>query len=598
MVVLVAALVGITIALPWPVVILSTALWVPALGRRIGSVAALALSTIVALWAILLTLTLAHASGIPMVDAVSAIFGVLGIAAIIVTPPPPTPGGRLARALPLMPALLGPLVWGCAQFTTVFQPAFARLGWVMRNDAVSNLIYARMTIGQNGIATGPLSNPVPLPPALVALTAVTGRPPLSSGSLLAHDLTAMTLTWGALAMLGCLFAGLICASIVRAARGARWTVLFAAGFGSVMPLTWLFNGYPIEYGFLNVPLALLVLFGAILLYFSAPGSPWTIFTGMTVAATVLLAVWSPLTVVPVALAIAAAAPAIVARRFSPRVPFVAAIVGTVLAAVYAGLVALPVFIGQKAALAGLGGIYNPGKWFLFVLVAAAVTAAVLLFRRVVARETLGIVLMAAGLLGGLGVLLFVSRRSPDPWIYYPIKFAWMGGLVLLIVIAGLVLALVGRLRLRALRAVGLALSAGFLVFLLLWQPFIQPGFVSMNPVDRLVRGGSADPTFSKVDEKMLELSQESRPTILWRSGVAHENAVNLYLIQVNAAFRPEKRELSRLASISYTDRSTKMLCRIGEQMGPGLVVRTRSTTLQHSLDVTCPSTTIRLATEP
>src|SRR5690606_31422696 len=127
---------------------------------------------------------------------------------------------------------------------------------------------------------------------------------------------------------------------------------------------------------------------------------------------------------------------------------------------YGVVVVLPVFLGQRGALAGAGGIYRIPEWAVFAAGLALGACAWLVHRRW-NHDFLGVVGLVTAGWGGIAVLLYISRRADDPWTYYPLKLAWLLVLLYLVLLAMLVAVLVSRVARRG-RQLAVALGAGVL----------------------------------------------------------------------------------------------------------------------------------------
>jgi hypothetical protein len=589
---------------PWINILLSGVPWVVGLGMRYGYTLAAPIALVVGLWVIIFSLMGTAWLRLPMPPTVALVFCLLCVGGCwytwsmrrVVMVPAIDKSSRLGR-LGWTAASAGAVLWLAAQVASYALPAFDRLNWVMRNDAVNNLMFARISLHDGGIPVGSLENPAPLPAGLLALSLAPGRASIPGARLLEHDLLATSWTWGGLIMIVCIASGATAGSIALRAGARRWVATSSAAAGSLMVLSWFFTGYPIEYGFLNTHVALPVLLAVVLMCLHAARAPWLALSGIAMGATVMLAVWSPLVVIPLAVGLATMVANWRRLRRTRGWPLAALVAAALQLLIYGICVSMPSFLAQKQALSGAGGIFDPGKWVIFALGAAVIVAAIFLFRNLMSPEFLSLSFLVIGGWAGLGVLLFVSRRAPDPWTYYPIKFAWLASLVYLVMLLGLIVALIDRyFRRRTLRAFGMSVLAGLLAVLVLWTPFIATSHVSMNPVDRLLRSQTLE-RFPTIAKYILAYTNPDTPEVMWQSNFDIEAEVNIWLIQLWAYSDNEDAELRVLAYTSYSDRSPQMLCRIADLAGPKLVVHTANPMLEQDLRRACPSTRARIVVE-
>jgi hypothetical protein len=597
---------GAIVGLPsWVVVGVAAALWLVVTARRLGYALAIPLALLGVASTITVVLLVTAAARLPMNESLGIAFGALGVAGGFLlarrTPAQPAPA-LLERAI-WVPSMVGAVVWVVSQVLTLRLAVNEMLSWVMRNDIANTLVFAHDVLYRTGITPGPRENPAPLPAALVAVTIAPARSAVPDETLLQHDLLLIAALWGALIALTCILAGMVAGSLARSSNAPRWMVASASALGSLVVLSWLFTGYPMEYGFINAHISLVVLLSAILVYLHSATSPAIGLTGLFVACAVMLTVWSPLVVIPAGLTVALAA---VHRRelLGARGGRLAAVlVGACLLAVAFLVLALPPFLSQRQALTGAGGIYQPGTWVVFTLAAGVATAAFLVSRKRSMRLFVGMIGVTASSLAGLGILLFISRRSPDPWTYYPIKFAWLAGLVLIVLLVGIAVGIVGVYAHNpALRNVLTALVVVAVSVLVVWSPDLRPALNTMNPIDRLFRGHEVE-TYPLVTGLVLELSRPGQPVLLWESseyreiGEHIEGEANIWLVQMWTDSLSEKLDVRALAYQAYFDKSPEMLCRMAELMGPGLIVHTELPELEASIDRECPTNTIAFVVE-
>jgi hypothetical protein len=591
---LVAALLG---ASAWPSAGLAAIVVAVAVGSRFGYWLGTATAVVLMMLLVLLALTASAALHLPM-DATLAIpSAALSIGCLLAArrlPPAVAVPFRFGRLAPLLAASSGSALVMAALVLSQRLPDNLRLDWVMRNDSANNLIFARQVIARGGIAVGGDENPAPLPSALVGLTAAPFRSTVGESDLLAHDLGAMALTWAVLIALCCLLTGLVVASIVRRANVGEPYVTIAAGAGSLVVLSWVFSGYPMQFGFLNTHVALVVMLAALLAFLSSGASRWLTHGVLLCSCVVMLAVWSPLVVIPgalVAASIGASWPALRSTR-GWRLAFILVAGGVLVAYVLA--VTLPVLLAQRDALDSPGGVVNPGNATSFVVGAATIGLVIAVFG-VLRMEAIGLALVVVFAWVGLGALLYLSRDQPDPFTYYPVKFSWLAELVFVVISLGLAISIAGRLRRwRAVRVAGMVAILSVVAVVVGWVPTWGERNQAQHPL-AFIAMGNAPSGLPTLGGYILDFTGPDRPAILWKSGFTGESAANIWILQVDSGSLDS--ELRSLAFASYFEKDPAVLCRIQELEGPGLAVHTQDANLETELAAVCPDSTARIVVE-
>jgi hypothetical protein len=583
--------VGVT---PWLLLALVAFAWFRVVARHAGAALAVCTVLISASLLLLATAMLTAAVHVDLLLAFSIVMVVVGLAgcmalrqAGVAVPLSTDP------ALPLF-AAIGPAIWGIASIFWAFLPDERRLGWVMRNDSVNNLVFAREAIAQHGIVPGGGQNPAPFPAAVIALAASAGRGQSPSAGLLLHDLSAMSATWMLLIGLTALLSGFVAGEVARRASAAPVAVRWATALGSVLVFTWYVTGYPMEYGFFNVSVALPVLLISVLLSLRAAEAPWLAASGLFATSLLMLAIWSPLVVVPGGLALAAV-------LGGPRLLFSAGrkrsgvLAATLLALLlYFGLVSVPSLLSQKGALSSAGGVHLGFEWAVFAIGFAVLIAGFRLSRLQAAPIlTVSCAVVLSSWLGAT-VLLVLNRHAASPWTYYPVKFVWIASVVLLVILSGMVVALIDRASRRWTQISGSVLTVAFVALLAIWSP-TTINYDGINPVARLFATHPLE-NLDKVHRFVLSSADPAHPTISWKlmSPPWADGEANMWLFQVRSD-EPRLSATNRtLAVSSYGTTSMSALCTVQRILGPGLTVETADSHLEAELRGSCPDSTARI----
>ncbi|MCU1441458.1 MAG: hypothetical protein JWP85_2455 [Rhodoglobus sp.] len=579
----------------WLVLIAAAIPWVLWISRRVGGAIAFAAVVVLEFWLVLVVMMLTRALGLPILGTVVVVWAALGIAGSLLCVRDGTalPGRRsLAIAFP---ALLGGLVWLGAMAASSVVPGASRLSWVMLGDSANNLLFARSVIYNGGIVVGPAENPVPLSSSLIAIVMAAGRGNVEGLDLTRHDLGAFAQTWGLLIALTCVTVGVVVGLIVSASTNRALPIAIASAGGSLIPLSWFYTGYPLEYGFFNTHVALPIVFASFVVYLKHERHPAISLALLGVASTLVLAVWSPLVLLPASLGVV-----VVVRGFrqliaSRGVPLLILIAGLGQLLIYGVAIVLPSLLYNASSLSAPGGAFGFRKYLIVVVALAALVFSILAFRKLTNAVVLGAIALVAASAFGLGLLLFVSRNEPSPWTYYPLKFSWLAAMVMLIVAVGAMFAAVVRLASRAwVRAAGFAAVGAATAAFLVWAPAsVGTGYSWMNPIQRMVSGQFLGPG-DLVADRILELSDPDQSHFLWKTGDEFEGSINFWVMQLWSDSMNENLDLKYAAYGIYDHESVDELCRIIGLMGGGTIVHTSSDSVESDIRDTCPGSGARV----
>jgi hypothetical protein len=459
----------------------------------------------------------------------------------------------------------------------------------MLGDSTNNILFARLILARGGIGIGPKENPVPLPSALMAIVMADGRGTVPAHDLFKHDIQSFAIVWSILIVLTCITAGAMAGSIVRATGTRPFVVAIVSGGASLVPLSWLFTGYPIQFGFFNVHVAMPIVFIAFTVYFRSEKQPAIVIALLTVAATLLLAVWSPLVLMPASLGVVVLIRCwrrLVATRGAP---LWIALIGIAQFTLYGLLVVVPSYLTNSGFLSQPGGVVAFRKWMIIGLAIATIGLAVAAFRVFRDLVVLGAIAIVAASAVGLAALLFLSRNEPTPWTYYPIKFSWLSSTVLVIVIVGLAAATVVRYcRAFLIQCICLAIVACGTFGFLNWAPTSVFGVGWADPIPLILKGqvmGKGD----TAADTIFQLATPERAHVLWHSGDPDEPAINFWLMQLWSNTMDLGVPLKSAAYGLYDHDDVHALCQIIGWMGGNTIVHTSLSDLMGSLQAECPA---------
>jgi hypothetical protein len=528
----------------------------------------------------------------PLLPTVVVVFAVAGLGASLAIARGRAPELPAARVTPLVLAGVGPITWiAIAGLTAILRPN-SGLSWAIHGDSANYVLYARDVTRDGGIVLGGSQNPVPLPAGLLAVMIAPGRGGVSSANLLRHDVLAFESLQVMVIAVTCLLAGGLAGALARTAGSNSAVVAVASGAGSILPLSWTFTTDPLAYGYFDAELALPIVLGCILIALGSPSRPIVAASLLALACTVVLAIWSPLVVIPGGLLLASV---IIDRRTlfgSPRVRLVPLALGVGQFVLYAVAVSLPGLLALRGLLGSGGAIYIFTHSLFPSLAVVCVLLTLPLLRgphRRVATIGLGVPIF----LGiGLVALLAESRRA-DPWTYFPSKFEWLSICVLLVLILGLLPALLtpwsARRFASPVAAVALASMAAIVCFS---TPAAVSGDDRSNPLLWIAQGANSEDGGSATAALIIGSADSAHPVVYWRVTNPNERFINYWLLEVAAGSM--QNNAVRSFAFGYDEHNEKDLCTILTLLGRQTTVRTQDATLASSLSATCPTARVRV----
>lgn len=486
-------------------------------------------------------------------------------------------------------AAAGGAAWLAALLIARVLPDADPVSWAMNGDAANNLHFARGMIEANGYALSS-GNAVPLPAALLALTALPGRAGLHGGALLGHDLAALAALWALAIAAAGLMLGLVVSSLVRTPSS---TVL-AATTGSLLVTTWLVAGLPIESGYLNAPIALTFLLASWLAFThsrTAPVLATVVLLGLGVA---LLAIWTPLAAVTGCL--------LLASLWLHRHEVNAARRGSVIA-IAAALAAYPIWVAAVAIplFGEVGGVFTVEGhgfpftgWLLLAAAVAAVGMAVALRARLAPEVLAGAVALVLAAAAGMLLLIGLAGGRDADSSYYPTKFTWL----LTVLLIAVALALLARLLSERARWPGVAaIGTIALVASSLGPSPVRAVPVVEPPLWRILAGSVWDAGDVTV-HRILDLHDRGRITVLWDSGVPDEAIINFWLLELGDG-QSDDGQLARSFTYagyrefrdtgSYTVPPIGTLCTVLAELPREPLIITADPSLEHALTAQCPA---------
>lgn len=578
--------------------------WLLALSKRFGLLIAVPGAAAAAILLVLAVLLLSRATQLDIVISQlvgAALFAAGGVLLLRRTPGALRRPGRYAVAL-WVSSLLGACGWIGTLVAAQFVPGAARLSWAMNGDGFNNLFYGNVILSAHGLAIGESENPVPLPAALLALAMAPGRESVADQNLLAHDLAAFTVVWTLILAATCILTGAVVASAIPK-RHTR-AVAIAGALGSLLPLTWYVAGLPVQWGYFNANVVLPILLAGWLAFLASRRFPVAALVALCGLATLVLATWAPLVLLPGALGIV-----ILVREWKliRSLSGAAALVfllgaGQVLA--WVGIVTVPTFLAQGLALE-IPGHGFPSAWPAVPVLGVVLVVLAVVLRRTTSLPVLpGVIAVACSAVVATGALIYLDHGQGDPWTaYYPTKLAWILAVFLLILalslaVSALAVRVAGRVAIASIAAVTSAV-------LLACTALPADGWsqtVVRQPIIRIL-SGSIWHTGDRASDQILTLSDPRAPGILWQSGDPDEAMIDFWVLVTRGGDFFGDPELRAVAFVAYReyratgtfdDSDVASLCRIVTLMKPTPTVHTARPELEAELRDACPAVTPRL----
>lgn len=561
--------------------------WVAVLRRHWGLLLGFCAVLVGNFWVLLGVLVVVAAARLDLVSAVVIVWLAAGVVGLLLWLRERRNGGdRLPTGATLtwLPSALGGFLWLAVLIISQFVPGATRLSWAMTGDSANNILFARDIIMQPGVALGTGENPVPLSSAIAATSMAFGRDGVPPAELLRHDVTAFATVWALLLAVSCIMAGLVASVIARSCDARPLVIRVSGALASLLMLSWMLSGYPIQLGFFNVHVALPIVFAALLVYFGSDARPGVALAVLTFASTLLLASWSPLVLIPGALGFV-----IVVRQWrglwaTRRAAAWLLLVGFAQMLAFGIFVVVPQLLFLGADVAGAGGTAPFARWMIPAVCVFTVLAAVLATGRLTSLAFLGVV--AVSVSAGIGVAIFLAstRREDGEWGYYSMKLAWLMTIILVVVCVGLVPAVIARvIHHRAVVTTVFGLAFAGATVLAIVTPFTH-----LHPIAVRILGGFGIGHGDVAAERIFELADPQQPRILWESNIPEESTVNFWLWQMTSESLDDGFALRAAAYNSAAFTEVSQLCSVLHLTGPNSEVLTESTRLAADLVETCP----------
>lgn len=470
------------------------------------------------------------------------------------------------------------------------------LSWAMQNDAVWNLVTSRFLVSDHGFIPSLHPNASPLTAILLAAGMAPGRAGVAATDLLQHDLAAMAGVFAASTVVAAVLAGLTVARAVSPGHPVLRTI--GAVLASALILSWFAAGFSFQFGFYNVMPTIACLLACWLAWLGSPRAPVAAIVVLLAAATVLLALWAFLALLPLALAAAAGVRWLLGRPGWSWSAWAPVILAAAQLLAYVVFFSIPDLRREQGALAQGGSMAPVTPALLFTLIGLAVAVAAATATVPAARVQL-VGVLAVSLAAVAAYLVLATQVGPDAggWGYYPAKLVWFGSMLLMVVVLGMALDRIGRAPLaRWPRTTAVLGSVTVLVALAAGVLPKSPTTGALVPYLDIARGtgiASGDavlPTLFALDDPA-----EARTMLVGYFDWKADGFANLWLLGASATLTSDP---IRSSSYSLNTTDLDQVCAAIATWDGEVVVRTTQAGLQQQLRARCPEAKVRVLTGP
>lgn len=563
----------------WPYILAVAGLCMSAVALRYGWAWAFVTVSVVATTALYGLSMVSAAIGAPFHVAMASVVGATGLLALrhVFL----NGGARAPRASALWIGAV-PLGWLGAAALGAGLPGGSRWDWALMGDSANNVLFARDVILDHGAPLGG-DNPVPLPHIAVALGMSGGGTSAAAG-----DIASYASVWHLLIVASSVSAGILGRHVALRLGVKTWSgIAVATVLPAAVVISWAATGNALRFGFINAHLSVFLVVLCLLAGLLAP-KPVLGFVVQVMVAVDLLATWSPLAVIPAAMAMFHLVP-VMRRGFSRREWWYLGVAGT-LGLGYALVTAVAARVGLRTVFSSNGGVWAPSLRTISGVIVILLVVGFVISRRAqaVGRWVMTVALAMVASLAGTLVL------AMGAWTYYPMKMAWFA-----LTIAGLVLAAlaVPILTVVVPRAAPLAPAVALVVglVLVLGPPVASHGTARsswiVEPVTALVApvDGGGDQLYGLVEA--LGTDSDS-VALLWQSGARYEREVDFWVLnEASGRFSESQQGDERFAvrALAYAQFQPADIQLCGAQgfLGAPVIVYTADPSLEGRIRDTC-----------
>ena len=524
--------------------------------------------------------------GLPVVEAVVWTSVAVACAAVVILRgPSDRQSFSLAHCGAVLASALGSMLLLAVVAVSQLLAAANAVGWAMRGDSVNVLVFSREIAAANGISPGDTQQPTPLPFGLIASNLIGGRESVPDSLLLVHDIDRYAQVWVLILAVSCLLTGLAVARplierspIIAALAGAA---------ASLTPLSWLWVGVQFQSGFENTSLAVAVLIACWIMYLEVDHGPHAVLTLLSLAATALLAVWSPLVLAPVFLI------AVILIR-SRRSLMASAWRTLVLpASAVAVLLAYGAFITIPNYLQNADFLSRPGAFPAFTLAIAMVVGGLVVLAAVAALSAghssmaWGAAALVMSLIIGTAYFMFQRRTQMSLWGYYPQKYSYSLTLLLVVVAMSLVALLVANPSFRRrVMAAGIVGATVLVIGILGLTSNDDPRPHSYFPLYSMLRGNMFRTSEALATTVFASSGRDDGLDLAWQFPDHYsDNLINFWWLQTDLA--DPQNQSDRLWAQREGPRTSIEVCMVIAGLGEPMTIHTADPKAEEKLRRYC-----------
>ena len=488
------------------------------------------------------------------------------------------PGVRLVAAMSV-----GSALWALALAASRLVGGSRATAWAMQGDALNHLNHAREIASGEGVAGSGIAR---LAQVLLAQT-VGSDGTAGAAAALAHDIDALAATWATYVAVMAFLLGAVAWSILTRFPGIRpWLVVAATAACSALGLSWFMSGLAFEAGFLNAPLAVIVVTVTLLTSLAAREHPTFALALLFVLVILAVATWGPIAAAPAF----AAAPLLPRAVRAPRAR-VAVVVAVGLLGTYAALHVRVIVKALTVTVTEQGFMEPLPRWILPLALVAVATLALTAPRGAARRDLLGLLAPTIGL--GVAALAMVALGGDLlTWPYYPRKGAWLSTASLIVPVVALSLGsawvrIAARgVRIAAVVAVFAAVGLGATIAYVKGEP--RAGQFARTPVAEAWGGYFGDPARELTGPGGL-ITGRADVELLWRSDLSpyEEQMVNTWILRLRDPSTNDERPVRALA-YHLVPGDAAQLCGIPDTVRAHVVIHTADPGLSAEVLAICP----------
>lgn len=473
-----------------------------------------------------------------------------------------------------------------ATVSCIFREPNTWFRFATSGDSANVLLFFLEQQVQLGIKPGISSYPVPMVSSILELGIPSGAIQLPARYLM----ESFASSWILLLVLNTILVGQFVSNRISNQTGRNKIV--SSGAASFVPLSWIFAGYPMDYGFINAQVALAVIFAMMISLDSDFITDSRKFSILVSSGLLLLATWAPLVLFPIGLLFywfskSKFGNLVADIRARPLLP----IVSVVLFVCYTAFFVVPNLI-HKFGLLSLPGAIFPIPSLVYVTF--ALLLGLLICLKIGSAQTnaslYGVVLIGVGVIGSA----FLAKGYDWNFSgYYPAKFLWLVSLVGIVVMISILFEhlSVRRSFFRSWLSVSISL---FLVIASLVPFEFLPGYKSVPALGQVL----GDSRSIKNPNSILKIStfaEQRMVPFYWKTNSPDESFINFWNLQLRSMPMEKYFDRRVVAYGMYKKETVADLCETLEIINLGNFEVLTSDDLLLANGLECPKLNIKLS---